>query len=313
MTSRGRAAEMECFRLRATSRQHGALNRPGACAPRRTSSACIMGVLVGIPGTTRKPRAPVSLLLRGRTAGVGDRLTQLPLLAASGRPRRQRGGSAWRTTSYVRAGRMFGGGKQASWWRRRWRCCREQGPRWRGGERGIDSGWLEGGCAVTGAGELVGTCGRWRLTRATRSSRTTSSPCWIMKMENPCSWPLGRTVREDPRQGACVVAGGPQVLAVIEVAACPRAAAQARAVARRCRPGRVRSRTWVRGRSSSREHLRPAAFFLGRWSRPSAGPPSFARLRAALPGLDCRLGEGPGGACWPGRVEGAVVAGMGRP
>jgi tRNA (adenine22-N1)-methyltransferase len=39
-------------------------------------------------------------------------------------------------------------------------------------------------------------------------------------------------------------------------------------------------------------------------------PASFARLRAALPELDCRLGEGLE-VLRPGEVDGAVVAGMG--
>jgi tRNA (adenine22-N1)-methyltransferase len=39
-------------------------------------------------------------------------------------------------------------------------------------------------------------------------------------------------------------------------------------------------------------------------------PASFARLRAALPRLDCRLGEGLA-VLRPGEVEGVVVAGMG--
>lgn len=39
-------------------------------------------------------------------------------------------------------------------------------------------------------------------------------------------------------------------------------------------------------------------------------PPSFARLRAALPDLDCRLGDGLA-VLRPGEVEGVVVAGMG--
>ncbi|HXM56185.1 MAG TPA: tRNA (adenine(22)-N(1))-methyltransferase TrmK [Candidatus Dormibacteraeota bacterium] len=39
-------------------------------------------------------------------------------------------------------------------------------------------------------------------------------------------------------------------------------------------------------------------------------PASFARLRAALPDLDCRVGEGLA-VLRPGEVEGAVVAGLG--
>jgi tRNA (adenine22-N1)-methyltransferase len=39
-------------------------------------------------------------------------------------------------------------------------------------------------------------------------------------------------------------------------------------------------------------------------------PPSYARLRAAVPQLDCRQGEGLA-VLRPGEVEGAVVAGMG--
>jgi len=39
-------------------------------------------------------------------------------------------------------------------------------------------------------------------------------------------------------------------------------------------------------------------------------PPSYARLRVALPGLDCRLGEGLE-VLRPGEVEGVVLAGMG--
>jgi len=39
-------------------------------------------------------------------------------------------------------------------------------------------------------------------------------------------------------------------------------------------------------------------------------PRSFARLRAALPDLDCRLGEGLE-VLRPGEVEGVVLAGMG--
>lgn len=39
-------------------------------------------------------------------------------------------------------------------------------------------------------------------------------------------------------------------------------------------------------------------------------PKPFARLQSALPGLDCRQGEGLE-ALRPGEVEGAVVAGMG--
>jgi len=41
-----------------------------------------------------------------------------------------------------------------------------------------------------------------------------------------------------------------------------------------------------------------------------AGRGPFERLRAALPGLDCRLGDGLE-ALRPGEVEGAVMAGMG--
>lgn len=39
-------------------------------------------------------------------------------------------------------------------------------------------------------------------------------------------------------------------------------------------------------------------------------PPSYARLRAAVPQLDCRLGEGLE-VLRPGEVEGVVLAGMG--
>ncbi len=39
-------------------------------------------------------------------------------------------------------------------------------------------------------------------------------------------------------------------------------------------------------------------------------PASFERLRAAVPQLDCRLGDGLG-VLRPGEVQGAVVAGMG--
>jgi tRNA (adenine22-N1)-methyltransferase len=39
-------------------------------------------------------------------------------------------------------------------------------------------------------------------------------------------------------------------------------------------------------------------------------PPSYARLRVAVPQLDCRLGDGLE-VLRPGEVEGAVVAGMG--
>ena len=39
-------------------------------------------------------------------------------------------------------------------------------------------------------------------------------------------------------------------------------------------------------------------------------PASYARLRAALPDVDCRMGEGLA-VLRPGEVEGVVVAGMG--